>query len=50
VYRNFDWQGPLDFVRKSADLSTQVMQQTDRAPGDAAVAQWFRERPAAIAN
>jgi 4-hydroxyphenylacetate 3-monooxygenase len=50
VYRNFDWQGPLDFVRKSADLSMQVMPQTDRAPGDAAVAQWFGERPAATAS
>jgi 4-hydroxyphenylacetate 3-monooxygenase len=25
VYRNFDWDGPLDFVRKSADLSDRVM-------------------------
>jgi 4-hydroxyphenylacetate 3-monooxygenase len=50
VYRNFDWEGPLDFVRKAADLSAQVMQQTDRAPGDAAVSQWFRERPAAAAS
>jgi 4-hydroxyphenylacetate 3-monooxygenase len=25
VYRNFDWDGPLDFVRKSADLSERVM-------------------------
>ncbi len=24
VYRNFDWDGPLDFVRKSADLSERV--------------------------
>jgi 4-hydroxyphenylacetate 3-monooxygenase len=50
VYRNFDWEGPLDFVRRSADLSGQVMQSTARAPGDAAVAQWFRERPAAAAS
>jgi 4-hydroxyphenylacetate 3-monooxygenase len=50
VYRNFDWEGPLDFVRRSADLSGQVMQPSARAPGDAAVAQWFRERPAAAAN
>jgi 4-hydroxyphenylacetate 3-monooxygenase len=25
VYRNFDWDGPLDFVRKSAGLSERVM-------------------------
>ncbi|HEY1314477.1 MAG TPA: 4-hydroxyphenylacetate 3-hydroxylase family protein [Steroidobacteraceae bacterium] len=27
VYRNFDWDGPLDFVRKAADLSTRVTRQ-----------------------
>src|ERR1700737_4519040 len=26
VYRNFDWDGPLDFVRKAADLSHRVME------------------------
>ena len=25
VYRNFDWDGPLEFVRKSADLSARVL-------------------------
>ncbi|HWY96833.1 MAG TPA: 4-hydroxyphenylacetate 3-hydroxylase family protein [Steroidobacteraceae bacterium] len=25
VYRNFDWEGPLEFVRKAADLSDRVM-------------------------
>src|SRR5271156_6679995 len=25
VYRNFDWEGPLDFVRKSAGLSDKVL-------------------------
>jgi 4-hydroxyphenylacetate 3-monooxygenase len=25
VYRNFDWDGPLDFVRRAADLSERVM-------------------------
>jgi 4-hydroxyphenylacetate 3-monooxygenase len=25
VYRNFDWDGPLDFVRKAAGLSERVM-------------------------
>jgi 4-hydroxyphenylacetate 3-monooxygenase len=31
VYRNFDWEGPLDFVRKAADLSDRVM----KTPGAA---------------
>jgi 4-hydroxyphenylacetate 3-monooxygenase len=31
VYRNFDWEGPLEFVRKAADLSDRVM----KTPGAA---------------
>jgi 4-hydroxyphenylacetate 3-monooxygenase len=31
VYRNFDWESPLDFVRKAADLSDRVM----KTPGAA---------------
>ena len=45
VYRNFDWEGPLDFVRKAADLSEQVMEPSARVPGDSAVTHWFREHP-----
>ena len=41
VYRNFDWEGPLDFVRKSAGLSEKVMGKLKRAPGDSAVVKWF---------
>ncbi|MFC2970347.1 4-hydroxyphenylacetate 3-hydroxylase family protein [Acidimangrovimonas pyrenivorans] len=41
VYRNFDWDGPLDFVRKAADLSDNVMGPTTRTPGDSAVSKWF---------
>src|SRR5271163_3628003 len=43
VYRNFDWEGPLQFVRKAADLSERVMgaARTERPPGDKAVQQWF---------
>jgi len=44
VYRNFDWNGPLDFVRKSAGLSDRVMPDTGRAPGDGAVNRWFAGR------
>lgn len=43
VYRNFDWDGPLDFVRRSAGLSDRVMKETDRAKGDRAVTQWFNQ-------
>jgi len=44
VYRSFDWDGPLDFVRKAADLSDRVMPGIARAPGDSAVSQWFGEQ------
>jgi 4-hydroxyphenylacetate 3-monooxygenase len=43
VYRNFDWDGPLDFVRKAAGLSERVMDRSARAPGDGAVSRWFGE-------
>src|ERR1700736_3495901 len=32
VYRNFDWEGPLEFVRKAADLSERVMGSAGAAP------------------
>lgn len=41
VYRSFDWDGPLDFVRKAAGLSDKVMKPTKRPAGDRAVRQWF---------
>jgi len=44
VYRNFDWDGPLEFVRKAADLSERVMDKSPRTPGDSAVNQWFGEQ------
>jgi 4-hydroxyphenylacetate 3-monooxygenase len=44
VYRNFDWNGPLDFVRKAADLSEKVHQKGDRPSGDRAVQQWYAEQ------
>ncbi|MDP9011375.1 MAG: 4-hydroxyphenylacetate 3-hydroxylase, partial [Pseudomonadota bacterium] len=47
VYRNFDWEGSLDFVRNAADLSDRVMEKTQRPAGDGAVAQWFAENAAA---
>ena len=44
VYRNFDWDGPLDFVRKAAGLSENVPAPQGRPAGDGAVAQWFGDR------
>lgn len=47
VYRNFDWDGPLDFVRKAAGLSDRAAPSTDRPTGDGAVRRWYSERSAA---
>ncbi|MGR3718108.1 MAG: 4-hydroxyphenylacetate 3-hydroxylase family protein [Thermohalobaculum sp.] len=44
VYRSFDWDGPLDFVKNSADLSDRVMGETKRTRGDGAVTHWFSGR------
>ena len=44
VYRNFDWDGPLDFVKNSAGLSDRVMGETKRPRGDGAVNRWFSGR------
>jgi 4-hydroxyphenylacetate 3-monooxygenase len=41
VYRNFDWDGPLDFVRRSAGLSDKVLKDKGSQVGDRAVNQWF---------
>jgi 4-hydroxyphenylacetate 3-monooxygenase len=41
VYRSFDWDGPLDFVKKSAGLSDKVFGGNKRGSGDGAVRQWF---------
>jgi 4-hydroxyphenylacetate 3-monooxygenase len=41
VYRNFEWAGPLDFVRKAAGLSDKTLGKTPRAAGDRAINQWF---------
>jgi len=41
VYRNFDWDGPLDFVRRSAGLSDKVLKGKGGRTGDRAVNQWF---------
>ena len=41
VYRSFDWDGPLDFVKKAANLSDRVLETGTRPPGDSAVNSWF---------
>ncbi|MEM8951870.1 MAG: 4-hydroxyphenylacetate 3-hydroxylase family protein [Pseudomonadota bacterium] len=41
VYRNFDWDGPLAFVKEAADLSDQVMGDASPERGDRAIRQWF---------
>jgi 4-hydroxyphenylacetate 3-monooxygenase len=43
VYRNFDWDGPLDFVKKSAGLSDAVRPTSSRPKGDGAVNQYFAQ-------
>jgi len=48
VYRNFDWDGPLDFMRKAANLSGKVMGKSTRTPGDSAVSRWFDTDPASV--
>ncbi|MDZ7909878.1 MAG: 4-hydroxyphenylacetate 3-hydroxylase family protein [Gemmobacter sp.] len=41
VYRNFDWDGPLAFVKQAAGLSDRVMGGKTLAPADSAVSRWF---------
>ena len=43
VYRNFDWDGPLNFAKKGADLSDRVMAGIAPRDGDSAVAQWYSD-------
>jgi 4-hydroxyphenylacetate 3-monooxygenase len=45
VYRNFGWDGSLDFVKKSASLSDKVLPNAGRGSGDSAVRQWFAQSP-----
>jgi len=43
VYRNFDWDSPLSFVKDGADLSDRVLDEAETKHGDSAVRQWFDE-------
>lgn len=41
VYRNFDWDGPLDCVRQAAGLSERVMGAATRTCADSPASRWF---------
>lgn len=41
VYRNFDWEGPLAFVKDAAGLSDAVMAGQQAGPEDRAVSAWY---------
>ena len=43
VYRNFDWDGPLSFVRDAAGLSEKVMHGVECKGSDISVDQWYKE-------
>jgi 4-hydroxyphenylacetate 3-monooxygenase len=45
VFRNFDWDGPAQFVKKAANLSDNAAPPLARAEGDGAVTQWFSQQP-----
>ncbi len=45
VYRNFDWEGPLAFVKHAAGLSDSVLEGKPLARGDKTVANWYAARP-----
>jgi aromatic ring hydroxylase len=49
VYRNFDWDGPLDFVKNAANLSQRVLDDNSRPSGEGAVNQCF-EQPTNMRN
>ena len=44
VYRTFDWDGPFDFVKKSAGLSDRVRPAATRPTSDRAVTRYFAEK------
>jgi 4-hydroxyphenylacetate 3-monooxygenase len=44
VYRNFDWDGPLAFVKAGAMLSDRVIQGKPLARGDQTVHQWYADQ------
>lgn len=47
VYRNFDWDGPLAFVKQAAGLSDRVMGPGTTTLFDSETSRWFATDPAA---
>jgi 4-hydroxyphenylacetate 3-monooxygenase len=43
VYHNFDWDGPLNFVKEGAGLSDKVMKGITKRDGDGAVERWYND-------
>ena len=50
VYRNFDWDGPLAFVKHAAGLSDRVLGNKTLSRGDKTVSQWFDTQGAKAAE
>ena len=50
VYRTFDWDGPLDFVKKSAGLSDRVLGPRTRRTADSDLSKWFDPSPTPAAE
>lgn len=47
VYRNFDWDGPLSFVQRAAELSDNVYDSKTDDFQDGTVSQWFAQNSSA---
>lgn len=45
VYRTFDWDGPLDFVKAAAGLSDRVLGPKTRHTADSDLSKWFDPSP-----
>ncbi|MCF6234679.1 MAG: hypothetical protein L3J36_16510 [Rhodobacteraceae bacterium] len=41
VYCNFDWDGPLSFVKDAADINDNVMGKGTSSMNDSAISSWF---------
>lgn len=50
VYRNFDWEGPLAFVKHAAGLSDNVMGKKTLTRGDSTISKWFATETAKAAE
>ncbi|MEB8387010.1 4-hydroxyphenylacetate 3-hydroxylase family protein [Rhodobacteraceae bacterium KMM 6894] len=50
VYRNFDWEGPLAFVKDAAGLSDRVTGGTPFKGGDPAIDSWYAQADIATAK